>query len=45
MCSTGLSRRSIAATRTGLLATMHFPHYRLADATMRVWDEPEESYQ
>jgi len=27
-----------------LLATMHFPHYRLAGVTMRVWDEPDASY-
>jgi hypothetical protein len=24
----------------GLLATLHFPHYRLAGGRMRVWDEP-----
>jgi hypothetical protein len=27
-----------------LLATMHFPHYRLAGTAMRVWDEPDASY-
>ena len=27
----------------GLLATMHFPHYRLAGVEMRVWDRPDPS--
>ncbi|HEX3882426.1 MAG TPA: hypothetical protein VHW66_07205 [Stellaceae bacterium] len=33
-----------AGDQAALLATMHFPHYRLAGVTMRVWDEPEETY-
>jgi hypothetical protein len=33
-----------AADQAGLLATMHFPHYRLAGVTMRVWEESDESY-
>ena len=24
-----------------IAATMHFPHYRLSNGVMRVWDEPE----
>jgi len=27
-----------------LLATMHFPQYRLAGVTMRVWEQPDASY-
>jgi hypothetical protein len=27
-----------------LLRTMHFPHYRLAGVTMRVWEQPDGSY-
>jgi hypothetical protein len=27
-----------------LLATMHFPHYRLAGVAMRVWEQPDASY-
>lgn len=30
--------------QAALLATMHFPHYRLAGVTMRVWEQPDESY-
>jgi hypothetical protein len=33
-----------AGNQAGLLATMHFPHYRLAGVTMRVWEQPDESY-
>ncbi len=33
-----------ARDEAALLATMHFPHYRLAGVTMRVWDEPDASY-
>jgi hypothetical protein len=33
-----------ARDEAGLLATMHFPHYRLAGATMRVWEQPDETY-
>jgi hypothetical protein len=33
-----------AGDQAGLLATMHFPHYRLAGVTMRVWEEPDETY-
>jgi hypothetical protein len=33
-----------ARDEAGLLATMHFPHYRLAGVTMRVWEKPDESY-
>ena len=40
--------RFLAALNAGdtaaLLATMHFPHYRLAGVTMRVWNEPDDSY-
>jgi hypothetical protein len=40
--------RFIAALNAGdvaaLLATMHFPHYRLAGVTMRVWEAPDETY-
>lgn len=40
--------RFLAALNAGdepaLLATMHFPHYRLAGVTMRVWEKPDESY-
>jgi hypothetical protein len=36
--------RFMAALNSGdeaaLLATLHFPHYRLAGAGMRVWDRP-----
>ena len=36
--------RFMAALNAGdepaLLATLHFPHYRLAGAGMRVWDQP-----
>ena len=33
-----------AADEPALLAAMHFPHYRLAGVTMRVWERPDESY-
>jgi hypothetical protein len=33
-----------ARDQAALLATMHFPHYRLAGVTMRVWDQPDDSY-
>jgi hypothetical protein len=33
-----------ARDQAALLATMHFPHYRLAGVTMRVWDAPDETY-
>jgi hypothetical protein len=33
-----------AHDEAGLLATMHFPHYRLAGVTMRVWEQPDASY-
>jgi hypothetical protein len=33
-----------ARDQTGLLATMHFPHYRLAGVTMRVWQTADPSY-
>jgi hypothetical protein len=33
-----------AGDEAGLLATMHFPHYRLAGVTMRVWEQPDQSY-
>lgn len=33
-----------AGDEKGLLATMHFPHYRLAGVTMRVWEKPDSSY-
>lgn len=33
-----------ARDQPALLATMHFPHYRLAGVTMRVWDQPDDSY-
>jgi hypothetical protein len=33
-----------ARDETALLAAMHFPHYRLAGVTMRVWKEPDHSY-
>ena len=29
-----------AGDEPALLATLHFPHYRLAGGKMRVWDEP-----
>src|ERR1700732_4811486 len=36
--------RFMAALKAGdepaLLATLHFPHYRLAGGRMRVWDQP-----
>lgn len=36
--------RFMAALNAGdepaLLATLHFPHYRLAGGSMRVWDQP-----
>jgi hypothetical protein len=36
--------RFMAALNAGdepaLLATLHFPHYRLAGGRMRVWDQP-----
>ena len=36
--------RFMAALNAGdepaLLATLHFPHYRLTGGTMRVWDQP-----
>jgi hypothetical protein len=33
-----------AQDEQALLATMHFPHYRLAGVEMRVWDQPDGSY-
>ncbi len=33
-----------ARDQAALLATMHFPHYRLAGVTMRVWEHPDASY-
>jgi hypothetical protein len=30
-----------AGNEPALLATLHFPHYRLAGGKMRVWDRPE----
>lgn len=33
-----------ARDQAALLGAMHFPHYRLAGVTMRVWDQPDESY-
>jgi hypothetical protein len=33
-----------ARDQAALLATMHFPHYRLAGVTMRVWEQPDGSY-
>jgi hypothetical protein len=33
-----------ARDQTALLASMHFPHYRLAGVTMRVWEQPDASY-
>lgn len=40
--------RFLAALNAGdeaaLLATMHFPHYRIAGVTMRVWKQPDDSY-
>jgi hypothetical protein len=33
-----------AGDQVALLATMHFPHYRLAGVTMRVWEKPDETY-
>ena len=37
--------RFIEALNTGnepaVLATLHFPHFRLAGGRMRVWDQPE----
>ena len=33
-----------ARDQAALLATMHFPHYRLAGVTMRVWEQPDETY-
>lgn len=33
-----------AGDEAGLLAAMHFPHFRLAGVTMRVWEQPDESY-
>ena len=29
-----------AGGESALLATLHFPHYRLAGGNMRVWDQP-----
>jgi hypothetical protein len=29
-----------AGNEPALLATLHFPHYRLAGGRMRVWDQP-----
>jgi len=29
-----------AGDESALLATLHFPHYRLAGGKMRVWDQP-----
>lgn len=44
----GVLDRFLAALNAGdeaaLLATMHFPHYRLAGVTMQVWKQPDESY-
>src|SRR4051812_36922478 len=33
-----------AGDEAGLMATMHFPHYRLAGVTMPVWEQPDHSY-
>jgi len=33
-----------ARDQAALLASMHFPHYRLAGVTMRVWEQPDASY-
>jgi hypothetical protein len=33
-----------ARDQAALLATMHFPHYRLAGVTMGVWDKPDDTY-
>jgi hypothetical protein len=33
-----------ARDQTALLASMHFPHYRLAGVKMRVWEQPDASY-
>jgi hypothetical protein len=33
-----------ARDQTALLASMHFPHYRLSGVTMRVWEQPDASY-
>ena len=33
-----------ARDQAALLATMHFPHYRLAGVAMRVWEQPDDSY-
>lgn len=33
-----------ARDQAALLASMHFPHYRLAGVTMRVWEKPDASY-
>lgn len=33
-----------ARDQAALLASMHFPHYRLAGVTMRVGEQPDESY-
>src|SRR3984957_19722709 len=33
-----------ARDQPALLAAMHFPHYRLAGVTMRVWEQPDDSY-
>lgn len=33
-----------ARDQAALLTTMHFPHYRLAGVTMRVWEQPDASY-
>jgi hypothetical protein len=33
-----------ARDQTALLASMHFPHYRLAGVTMRVWEQSDDSY-
>jgi len=33
-----------ARDQAALLATMHFPHFRLAGVEMRVWERPDQSY-
>jgi len=33
-----------ARDEAALLATLHFPHFRLAGTTMRVWEKPDGSY-
>jgi hypothetical protein len=33
-----------ARDQTALLAAMHFPHYRLAGVSMRIWEQPDASY-